>query len=98
MNQSRLAGGAVGLILIPMGALVFWGGLSGNLAAIIAAFVAQDQLVSTTAHDKSPGSSGSGSGTSNSGVGVAPGGLPYPNVGLGQVLIGPGGEWLVHHA
>ncbi len=51
-TQRQVAGGAVGLILIPLGALTFWGGLTGNLAAILAALFAPDQL-----RDRSSGQS-----------------------------------------
>ncbi len=58
--MSRLSGGAVGLVLIPLGALVLWGGLTGNLAAILAALFAQNQLVPAGSN----ASTGTGSGVS----------------------------------
>ena len=51
MNTGRVVGGGVGVVLIGGGILTFWGGLSGNLAAILAALFAPNQLIPT------PGSS-----------------------------------------
>jgi hypothetical protein len=41
--------GVVGIVLIPVGLLVLWGGISGNLAAILAAIFVPSALVPTSA-------------------------------------------------
>lgn len=44
MNR-KVVGGSVGVVMIAGGALIAWGGLTGTLAAILAAFFAPSQLV-----------------------------------------------------
>lgn len=62
--MARGVGGAVGIILVPLGGLIAWGGLTGNLAAILAALFDPSQLtapgatsVPTAATDTTSGSS-----------------------------------------
>lgn len=43
-STKELASAGAAILAIPAGALVVWGGISGNLAAILAAFFAPSQL------------------------------------------------------